>query len=336
MTKRKDLNQYDLAWLAQHKEKTIDPELRIVDPHHHFWKQSRFGRYLLDDLWSDTECGHLVEKTVFLECSSEYRKDGPEELRCLGETEFVSGLADQAAKSKEHAVRVAGIVGHADLTMGARVEEVLQAHLECSELFRGIRHRAAWDQELGGSDRDTRIYANKSFREGFATLAPLGLSFDAWNFFTQMPELVELADALPETTIIMNHLGGPLGVGSYAQYREEVFARWQQHISALSRCQNVVMKLGGLGMPHAGNGWHQQKRPPGSEDVAAAYLPYCLHAIEQFGPERCMFESNFPVDKISMSYQVLWNAFKLVAAGFSVDERKELFSGTAERVYRLN
>ena len=336
MAKREDVTQYDLAWLAQQDEEIVEPELRIVDPHHHFWKQSPFGRYLLDDLWADTGCGHRVETTVFLECSAQYREDGPEERRCLGETEFVAELAAEAARSKEHLVRVGGIVGHANLALGARVEEVLQAHLEISDLFRGIRHGAAWDEEVGGARRGPHVYGIEDFSEGFAKLAPLGLSFDAWNFVAQMPELVELARLFPETTIIMNHLGGPIGVGSYSGRHEELFAQWRQQITELSRCENVVLKLGGLGMPHVGNGWHERERPPGSEDVAAVYLPYCLHAVEQFGAERCMFESNFPVDKISVSYQVLWNAFKLVAAGFSADEKEALFGGTAERVYRLN
>ena len=328
---------YDPSWLAQLEEEIIEPELRIVDPHHHFWKQSRWGPYLLDDLWSDTGSGHRVEKTVFLECHAEYYQDGPEEQRPLGETEFVAGLAAEAAESEDHMVRVGAIVGNADLGIGAGVEEVLQAHLEKSDLFRGIRHSGSWDadEEVGGSGHGQEVYLSERFREGFAKLAPLGMSFDAWVFFTQLSEVVELARAFPETSIIMDHLGGPVGIGPYAGRQEELFAEWKRQITELGSCENVVLKLGGLGMPHVGNGWHDQDRPPGSEAVAAAYRPYCLHAMETFGPDRCMFESNFPVDKLSMSYQVLWNAFKLVAADFSPDEKKALFGGTAERVYRL-
>ena len=328
---------YDPSWLAQLEEEIIEAELRIVDPHHHFWKQSRWGRYLLDDLWADTESGHRVEKTVFLECHAEYYQDGSEERRPLGETEFVAGLAAEAAESEDHPVRVGAIVGNADLGIGARVEEVLQVHLEKSDLFRGIRYSASWDAdaEVGGSGHGREVYRGERFREGFAKLAPLGLSFDAWNFFTQLFELVELARVFPETSIIMDHLGGPVGIGRYADREDELFAVWREKMTELSRCENVVLKLGGLGMPHVGYGWHEQARPPGSEVVAAAYRPYFMHAMETFGPERCMFESNFPVDKLSMSYQVLWNAFKLVAADFSPDEKKALFAGTAERVYRL-
>ena len=297
---------YDSKWLAQHEEEIIEPELPIVDPHHHFWKQSDWGRYMLDDLWADIGSGHNVERTVFLECRAEYREDGRKEMRPLGETDFVAGLAAETAASEQR-VRVAAIVGHADLTMGARVEEVVQAHREISPLFRGIRHSASWDEsdEIAGSRRGPGLYAEAAFRQGFAQLAPLGLSFDAWNFFTQIPELTEVARAFPDTTIVQNHLGGPLGVGPYAGRKEELFAQWKGHISELATCENVLLKLGGLGMPHVGNGWHEQEQPPGSETVAAAYEPYCLFAIEQFGVERCMFESNFPVDKLSQSYQVL-------------------------------
>ncbi len=329
---------YDTAWLAQLTEEIVDPDLPIVDPHHHFWKQSSWGPYMLEDLWADTESGHRIERTVFLECRSEYYESGSEERKPLGETAFVDSLAREAAESSSHRVSVSAIVGHADLNLGARVEEVLQGHLEMSpQLFRGIRHSASWDasDEVNDSSRGSCVYQKETFREGFAKLAPLGLSFDAWNFFLQLPELVELARAFPETTIIANHLGGPLGIGPYAGRKEELFTEWQQHITELSSCANVILKLGGLGMPHVGHGWHEQTKPPGSDVLATAYKPYCHHAIEKFGPHRCMFESNFPVDKLSVSYHVLWNAFKIVAAGYTKDEKADLFELTAERVYRI-
>lgn len=329
---------YDNKWLAKHTEEIVEPDLPIIDPHHHFWQQSAFGRYMLDDLWSDTESGHNIERTVFLECHAEYYKDGPEDRRSLGETNFVAGLAAETVESSEHDVHIAAIVGHVDLTLGARVSEILEAHLELSpDLFRGIRQSASWDasDELGGSGPDPRLYEGDSFREGFAELLSLGLSFDAWSYFTQLPQLADLARAFPDTTVVVDHLGGPLGIGPYAVNRNDVFGQWQENITELSKCENVALKLGGLGMPHVGNGWHEQDTPPGSQAVAAAYKPYCDHAIEQFGPHRCMFESNFPVDKLSVSYSVLWNAFKVVTANFSADEKAALFYRTAESVYRL-
>ena len=325
-----------LDWLAQVQEEILEPDLPIVDPHHHFWVESGFGRYLLDDLWADTGAGHRVERTVFLECRAEYLREGPQALRPVGETRFVAGLAAQTAAGPEGAARVGAIVGHADLLRGAAVEEVLHAHLEASPLFRGIRHSASWDRGLSRSAEGGGRYLDPAFREGFARLGPLGLSFDAWIYHSQIPELEDLARAFPGTTIVLDHLGGPLGTGPYEGRREEVFEVWRGHMESLSRCPNVNVKVGGIAMPLNGFAWHERDRPPGSEELAEADRPWCLHAIESFGPGRCMFESNFPVDKVSVSYPVLWNAFKRIAAEFSAADKEALFRGTASRVYRLD
>ena len=328
------------TWLDQVTEDIIDPERPIVDPHHHFWRQGAYGRYLLEDLWADTESGHRVEKTVFVECHAEYREDLPEAMRPVGETEFVAHLAALSAEGPGGAARVCGIVGHADLRLGAGVEEVLRSHLEAGQgLFRGIRQHASWDASdevpKSRTGPPPHLYRLSSFREGFACLAPLGLSFDAWNYHPQIPELADLARAFPGTTIILNHLGGPLGTGPYADQREEVFAQWRRDIAALAEHPNVIAKLGGIAMPLNGFGWQERDRPPTSDELAAAQRPYYLHAIECFGPDRCMFESNFPVEKLSVSYHVLWNSFKKVAEGFAEEEKHALFQGTAESVYRL-
>ena len=329
------------SWLDQVAEDILEPDRPIVDPHHHFWKRGPFGTYLLEDLWADTGSGHRVQKTVFVECHAEYRDGPPEAMRPLGETEFVARLASRSAADRTAAARVRGIVGHADLRLGAGVEEVLQAHLDAGQgLFRGIRQHASWDasDDVPNSrlDPPPHLYSESDFREGFARLAPLGLSFDVWNYHPQIPELTGLARAFPETTIVLNHLGGPLGIGPYADRRDEVFSSWERDLTVLGKCPNVVAKLGGIAMAINGFGWHERERPPTSDELAAAQRPYLLHAIECFSPGRCMFESNFPVEKLSVSYSILWNAFKKVAAPLVEEEKDALFRGTAERVYRLD
>ena len=327
-------------WLVSGEEAALEPELAICDPHHHLWDHPG-SRYLLDELVSDGSA-HRVLKTVFVECGSMYREAGPESLRPVGETEFVDAVAVESASGRHGAMRAcAGIVGHADLLLGAAVDEVLAAHCAASpERFRGIRHSAAWhasDQiRKSHSSPPPHLYREPKFREGFARLAARGLSFDAWQFHTQLDEVAELARAFPETTIVLDHVGGPLGIGPFEDRHAEVFPLWRDSISQLAACQNLVMKLGGLQMPINGFGWHKRDEPPSSVELADRLAPYYLHCIEEFGSARCMFESNFPVDKASCSYTVLWNFFKRLTQDFAPAERAALFHGTAVRVYRLD
>lgn len=327
-------------WLARRQEEVLDPDLPIVDPHHHLFDAPNW-RYLLNDLLEDVGSGHRITKTVFLECGAMYRARGPRELRPVGETEFVAGVAAMTESGRYGACRVgAGIVGHADLTIGARVQDVLHAHIRAGGgRFRGIRHITVFDPSP-----DVRctlelppagLMADRAFREGFATLAPLDLSFDTWLYHTQLPELVDLAKAFPETTVVLDHIGGALGIGPYRGKRDEVFASWKANIEALARFPNVFVKLGGMGMHIAGFDFHERETPPSSADLAAAWRPYVETCIGSFGPGRCMFESNFPVDKCSYSYPVMWNAFKRLCHGASSNDVADLFSGTAMRVYRL-
>ena len=328
------------TWLAQVKEDIVDPERRMVDAHHHLWrKDHRREQYLVEDLWEDTESGHRIEQTVFVECRADYFTNGPTMMRPVGETEFVAQAIEQT-HSNPGAAQVSAIVGHADLTRGAVIQEVLQAHLDAGKgWFRGIRHHGSWSAseviENSHLDIPPNLYTNPKFQEGFACLAPLGLSFDAWLYHPDIPDVTELALKFPETTIILDHLGGPLGIGPYAKYRDEVFHKWKQDITNLARCENVFAKLGGLAMPINGFGWNMAEKPATSEEIVSAHSPYYLHMIEIFGPERCMFESNFPVEKVSLSYHVLWNAFKKIAARFSESEQDSLLRGTAVRVYRM-
>ncbi len=331
------------AWLALTQEEPLEPGLPICDPHHHFWDRDddryAFRRYMLDELADDTGAGHNIVRTVFVECSSEYRQDGPSALRPVGETEFVERLADESARKRGRTVVSEGIVGFADLALGDGVAQVLEAHLEAShDRFRGIRHAAAWDDRAGLSSYKNPpkgLLMSDAFRKGFAHLQKYGLSFDAWVYHPQIGELSDLARAFPGVTIILDHIGGPLGVGAYASRRKEAFEDWRRGIAALSANQNVFVKLGGLGMPLTGFDWHAREKPIGSEELARAMEPYYLWCIEQFGPQRCMFESNFPVDKVSYSYGVMWNAFKRLTRGFSRGERAALLQNSAARAYRL-
>lgn len=327
-------------WLSRRVEPVIDPARPIVDAHHHLWRRPS-GTYQLSELMDDFHSGHDIRASVFVECNAAYRTDGPVELRPVGETDYVVGLTAARATGRYGDGRpCAGIVGHADLRLGDAVAPVLEAHVAAGGgRFRGIRQRAQWDAQVGapGEAAPPRyLLADSAFRRGFARLAPLGLSFDAWVYFTQLDEVAALAAAFPDTPIILDHIGAPLGVGPYASRRKAVFETWQEGMNLLARHPGVTVKLGGLGMAIYGFGFDTRDRPPSSEELAQAWGPYIIHCIETFGPDRCMFESNFPVDRQSCSYGTLWNAFKRIAADCSETEKNALFSGTATRVYRLD
>ena len=332
----------DEGRLSDAKEAAIEPDLPIVDPHHHLW-DFRSHRYLLDELLSDLDSGHRIEKTVYMECAAFYRQSGDPHMRFLGEVEFVNGVAAMAASGRYGQTLVAaGIVGMADLTLGAAVEDVLTAQLACSgERFKGIRYAAAREDktnEIHNSHTNPpeHLYLDHpAFREGFAKLGQLNLSFDAWVYHPQLGELIDLATAFPDQPIVLNHVGGPLGLGYYASRKAQVFEQWSAQIQQLARRENVCIKLGGLGMLLNGFGFENRTAAPSSTELADAWKPFIHTAIEAFGAHRCMFESNFPVDKISGSYGNYWNAFKRLAADASNDEKFLLFKGTAERFYRL-
>ncbi len=327
-------------WLALVREAPLDANLPIIDPHHHLWDHPD-SRYVADDFLQDTASGHNIVQSVFVECLSMYRKTGPAELRPVGETEYIRKLAEQSDATSSSQTKVAaGIVGFADLTLGDAIEPVLAAHVDAGAgRFRGIRHASGWDASNDVRNSHTHppagLLSDKRFREGFGRLDKHGLSFDAWLYHPQIPELKALAHAFPDTNIILDHIGGPLGIGPYAGHRQSIFEQWQRNIADLARCRNVCVKLGGLAMKICGFGWHTKDKPPGSQQLADAWAPYYRFCIEQFGVKRCMFESNFPVDKLSCSYGVLWNAFKKISRDYSDSERAALFHDTAARVYRL-
>ena len=329
-------------WLAQVQEEVLDPEQRIIDPHHHLWRRPALGgAYLLENLWADTGAGHKVLKTVFVECGAAYRKEGPEHLRPLGETAFVREQAEASSKEPGQAT-IAGIVGHANLTLDEAVlRELLATHIELGGgRFRGIRHsgaRAEHPEALFIAGRQPAgLYAQQEFRRGVKTLGAMGLTYDTWHYHYQNRDFLALAQACPDTVMILDHFGTPLGVGPYAGQRQEILAQWRKDITEIAKCSNVVAKLGGLAMPDNGFGWHERGKPASSDEFVEAQRAYYLHTIECFGPARCMTESNFPVDRLSISYPVLYNGLKKMLAGFSTDERDAMFYGTANRIYQLD
>ncbi|MPY74800.1 MAG: amidohydrolase family protein [Alphaproteobacteria bacterium] len=331
-------------WLAQVREDIIEPDLPICDTHHHLWdhREGRVERrYLMEEIQKDLRSGHNIVTSVFVECRAMYRDGGPEEMKPVGEVEFVNGIAAMAASGLYGGTKIAaGIVGHANLQLGSRVKGVLEALIAAAPArFRGIRRNGAWDADpLVDRARGVTgpgLYLDAKFREGFAEIAPLGLIFEGVCRHPQLPDFVDLARAFPGTTMVLNHLGGVAGVGSYAGRRDEIFAEWKRSIAALAACPNIVMKLGGINMEYAGFGWHEKPQPPTSRELCDATRRYYETAIENFGADRCMFESNFPVDKVSCSYPVLWNAFKRITERYSAGEKAKLYHDTAARVYRL-
>ena len=327
-------------WLDKRHEEIIEPELPIIDPHHHLWDRPNY-RYLFPELLADVGSGHNIRATCYEQAHEMYRASGPEELKSLGETQFVSGVAAMSESGRYGSARcISGIIGFVDLQLGSRARNVLERHIAVSDgRLRGIRNGSTWSDDptlktfTAGAPKG--LLLDKNFREGFAALAPLGLAFDGWMFQTQLDDLADLARAFPQTTIILNHCGGPLAIGPYAGKREEAFTEWRDRIRKIAALPNTYVRLGGLGMKMIGFTFYENPDPPSSEDLAKAWRPYIETCIEAFGPQRSMFESNFPVDKGTCSYQVLWNTFKRIAAGSSADEKTALFSGAAVKAYRL-
>ena len=328
------------SWLAQISEEILEPNLPIIDPHHHLWDM-KGKQYLLNDLLSDLDSGHNIVATVFLECASMYRKSGPEHLKPIGEIEFVNGIAAMSASGKYGNTAIcAGIIGFADLTMGACVEEVLNLQtLAGGSRFKGIRYGAGYDPSSHINNSHTNpppgIYNDRSFREGFAKLKQFDLSFEAWLYHPQIDDVISLARDFPAQPIVLNHFGGPIGIGPYKNKRDQIFTEWKQSIQALSKCPNVFAKLGGLGMVLNGYQFESNSTPPSSSELAELWSPYFETTIEAFGTNRCMFESNFPVDKVTSTYAVYWNCFKRIAQNASTGEKQQLFHDTAKRFYRL-
>ena len=327
------------AWLELTQEDVLDPDLPICDPHHHLWDKPG-DRYMIDEISRDVGSGHNIVQTVFVEVDAMYRSSGPEEMRPIGESEWVRGIGAQSDSGLYGRTKVAtGIVGYANLNLGARVEPVLEAMESVSSgRFRSVRHTCSWDEyEPLRSHRSgwPGMMAETKFREGLSKLIDRGHSFDALVYHPQLSELTELVDAFPNGVFVLNHIGRPLGVGPYQGHRDKVFEVWKKDMAKLAERSNVLVKVGGLGNRVSGFGWDTQPEPPNSQELVEKTSPYYLYTIEVFGPERCMFESNFPVDKNSYSYKTIWNSFKRMTQGFSSTEKTWLFHDTAAKAYRL-
>lgn len=298
-------------------------------------------RYLLEELIADIDTGHNIVSTVFVEARAMYRADGPEPMKSLGEVEFANGVAAMSASGLYGKTRVcAGIIGCTNLDRGEAAGEALDAMIAAApERFRGIRCSATWDEDpVVRQHRKSPPHRmmDVGHRAGVAELARRDLIYEAWCFHTQIPELTDLARALPDVEIVLDHVGGPIGIGAaYEGRRTEIMEEWQRALAELAECDNVSVKLGGIFMEVNGFAWHTRDNPPTSDELAEAARPYFEFAIEKFGPDRAMFESNFPVEKISAGYRTMWNALKKVARGYSPSEKAKLFHDTATRVYRL-
>ncbi|MBI09550.1 MAG: amidohydrolase [Rhodospirillaceae bacterium] len=332
-------------WLALTVEETLEPDLPICDPHHHLWEfktEYTQPRYLLDEILEDLNAGHNIVSTVFIECGAMFKTDGPEPLKAVGETEFVRGITAMSASGLYSDARVAkGIIGTCDLKIGDAAADVLDAQISAGGgHFKGIRLGMAWDKHDEVSNHRTNpagdMVLRNDFRAGFKHLAPRNLSYEAWCYHPQIPDVTDLARAFPDTIIILDHFGGPIGIGPYQGKDKEVYAEWQRSIDELALCENVRAKLGGINMEVNGFAWHEKPKPPTSRELCEATRPYYEYTIEKFGVDRCMFESNFPVDKLSCSYNVLYNSFKRLTANYSAEDKAKLYHDVAVTTYKLD
>ena len=327
----------DESWLAKVQEPILDPDLPIVDPHHHLWMRGGY-RYLMPELAADLASGHNIVSTVYAECRSMYRPDGPESERPLGETEFVTGCAAMAASGAFGPAKAcAAMFGKVDMTLGAAVRPLLEQHLERSAgRFKGVRYSTGWSasDRIPNAAAAEGLLVDPAVVEAARVLAEMGLTLDSWLYHPQLADVAKLADAVPNLAIVLNHVGTPILGGPYRDRHDEVFRDWRRGIAEVAARPNVYIKLGALPIRMPGDG-ADRSLPPTSVEIAAAWGPWMAACIEAFGPERSMFESNFPVQKRWSSYQTTWNAFKRIAAGASDAEKRDLFAGAAARAYRL-
>ena len=325
-------------WLNKHQEEALEPSREICDAHHHLWDYPD-SRYLADDYIKDISSGHNITSTVYVECGSKYREEGPDFLRSVGEVDFVIDSVTSFNGNNSSSTRICNaIVGYANLT-DKNSTKTLDELIDASNLLVGVRHASAWDKNKNIKNAHTHpvemLFGNSDFKRGFAELEKRNLSFDAWLYHPQIPELTELARNFPNQVIVLDHLGGPVGIGPYAGKRKEIFQSWKKNIRCLAAYPNVFAKLGGLLMSLSGFGLHKRNKPPTSTEIATLTRDYYLFMIDTFGPTRCMFESNFPMDKVSCSYNVLWNSFKKITHALSENDKESLYKKTAQKVYKI-
>ncbi len=323
------------------REKVLEPDLPIVDAHHHLWPPGYWIPYDLSAMDADLARGHNISATVFVECMTSFSSDPDPALRPVGETQFVVRATPVGSVGPASTRVAAGIVGWADLMRPAEAARTLDGHIEAGQgRFRGVRFNVVWHDihsTISHAGRATvpHMLLDDQYRAGLREVARRDLTYDVWLYHPQLLELAETLDALPDLTFIVNHFGGPVPNESTPASRAMIFDDWRRNLREVARRPNVVLKLGGVGMPIYGFGSQEDARQPNSTTLAELWRPYVETAIDAFGPDRCMFESNFPIDKQSFSYDSLWNTFKLLTLGYSTEERSMLFSGTATGVYRL-
>tara|TARA_X000000368_G_scaffold202525_1_gene159878 strand:+ start:2042 stop:3046 length:1005 start_codon:yes stop_codon:yes gene_type:complete len=330
------MNLDRLEWINSGQEAPVDSEQRIIDPHHHLWERGG-SRYRAEELSEDTSRGHTVTDTVFVECLANYRKEAQKELRSIGETEFV---VDESVRSKElKGCNISGIVAFVDLSLGDKISDLLEAHQELAgQMLKGIRHATAWssdpDISISHSKPSEGLMTDKAFIDGVRSLGTRNLSFDAWMYFDQLHELHDLAKEAPNTRIIINHLGAPLKLGRWKKKQDNVQAIWKSELRKLAKLENVYLKIGGIGMEnYFGTNWVSRPKPPSSDEVVTVWNERILWCIEIFGTEKCMFESNYPVDRQTLPYSVIWNTFQKIVQTFTASEKDDLFWVTARSVY---
>jgi predicted TIM-barrel fold metal-dependent hydrolase len=318
-------------------EAILNKNLEICDAHHHIWDFPN-SKYLAEELLEDLLCGHNITSSIYMECGYGYDQTLPKHLAPIGETRLIDQFADDVlsrTNGRIHACKA--IVGYADLSRGDSVKEVLECHLEQSERFVGIRHATGWDSDTKIRNAHTHpsegLMLTSNFVDGIRSLAHLNLTFDAWLYHPQIIELVELSKKVPHQKIILDHVGGILGIASYSSQTKEIFNQWKNDISLAAEQENIFVKLGGLAMSICGMGFNKREKPATLDELTQVTAPYYSHVIDKFGVNRCMFESNFPVDKVGVSYKTLWNSFKYLTKSFSDSEKKALFKGTAEKTY---
>jgi predicted TIM-barrel fold metal-dependent hydrolase len=334
-------------WISLTHEEPVDPKRRIIDPHHHFWGADDchdLGHAYPHEQLLEEMGGHNVVGSVYIECDAAWYSDGPEHLRPVGET---ASVAAQAKRTENSRAPIMGIVGYADLKLGDRVQEVLDAHAEAGNgLFKGTRLASVRTADVVGLSfdqilakiRSRPVYTDPAYRDGIKRLGASGFSMDAFIISYQLPQFAELARDLPDMIFIANHIGAPMYNAASASDgdRQAVMANWREAVQTMAPSPNIFVKVGGLGMEAMfGLNWSKQPKPPTSDDVLALWGDDLRFLIDTIGPARCMFESNFPVDRHAVGYTVLWNAFQKLAASYSEAEQEDLFSGTAMRAYRL-
>lgn len=321
-------------WLALTQEEVLRPGQVIFDAHHHLWDRPE-GRYVGEDFARDLAQGHDVRASLYVQCRSGYRTDGPEALRPVGEVETVHAWCQTMP---QHPI---GLVACADLQLGDGVRPVLEALIEAGRgRVRGVRNPTAYhphpNVQSNPIPSPEGLLRTRAFLAGAKALSEAGLTLDVWAYHTQLDEVYDVARALPELSVVVDHCGGPLGVGPYRRDGEHTFQAWRQSLARIAELPNTWVKIGGFGLRVMGFGYAQQPAPPHSRRLADDWAPTVDTCLALFGPKRAMFESNFPVDKGQFSYRTLWNAFKRLSEDLSNDERNDLFWRSAARCYGIN